>query len=52
MATYEKIYIVLKEIDQIARKYENLVEKLDGTTEVDYITLEGQEYNVPAIIRR
>ena len=35
-----------KEIDQLARKYENLVEKLDDTTEVDYITVEAQQYNV------
>ena len=41
-----------KEIDQLAIKYENLVEKLDDTTEVDYITVEDQEYNVPTIIRR
>merc|ERR1711915_212138 len=40
-----------KEIDQLARKYENLVEKLDDTTEMDYITVEDQEYNVPTIIR-
>ena len=41
-----------KEIDQLARKCENLVDKLDDTTEVDYITVEDQEYNVPTIIRR
>ena len=41
-----------KEIDQLARKYENLVAELDDTTEVDYITVEDQEYNVPTIIRR
>ena len=40
-----------KEIDQLARKYENLVDKLDDTTEVDYITVEDQEYNVPTITR-
>ena len=41
-----------KEIDQLARKYENLVEELDDTKEVDYITVKDQEYNVPTIIRR
>ena len=41
-----------KEIDQLARKYENLVEKLDDTTEINYITVEDQEYKVPTIIRR
>ena len=41
-----------KEIDQLAREYKNLAEKLEDTREVDYITVEDQEYNVPTIIRR
>ena len=31
-----------KEIYQLARKYENQVDKLDDTTEVNYITVEDE----------
>ena len=41
-----------KEIDQLAKKYEILADKLEDTTEIDYITVEDQEYNVPTVIRR
>ena len=41
-----------KEIDQIAKKHENLAVKLDNTRDIDYIRVDYQEYNVPTIIRR